>query len=471
MPHWKTLACLALLAAPIHAQDRSAVLRRADELAPRFGAIARQIWEHPELGYQEHKSAALLRDELRSHGFRITENVAAIPTAFTAEWGSGKPVIAILGEYDALPSLSQADVPERKPVTAGAPGHGCGHNLFGAASALGAVAVKEHMERMKLKGTVRFYGTPAEEGGGGKIYMLRAGAFKDVDAALVWHPSTQNQADESAWLANISAKVRYTGRAAHAAASPEAGRSALDAVELMTHAVNLMREHVPQETRIHYVITQGGTAANVVPEVAEVSIIARHPDLPVLEGIWERVMNCAQAGAIASGTKMEMEITSSYANYLPNGPLAGLLDRSLRVAGGVVYDAAERAFAERIRGTLDVSKAPPLGSEAKILPPLQGVFSASTDVGDVSWNMPTGQFLAATFPPGIPFHTWQSTACAGTSLGRKGMTVAAKTLAVAAAELFEKPALVQAARADYDRKMQGRAYRSLLPAEKKPSAR
>jgi aminobenzoyl-glutamate utilization protein B len=380
-------------------------------------------------------------------------------------------VIAILGEYDALPSLSQEDVPERKARVEGAPGHGCGHNLFGAASALGAVVVKEHLQSEGLRGTIRFYGTPAEEGGGGKIYMMRAGAFRDVSAVLVWHPSTENRADDNSWLANVGARVRFRGRAAHAAAAPDAGRSALDAVEVMTHAINLLREHVPQETRMHYVITQGGTAANVVPETAEVSMLVRHPDLSTLEGIWERVQNCAQAGALATGTQMQIEVTSSYSNVIGNGPLRDLLTRSLEKAGGVTYDSSENAFAEAIRKTLDVSKAPALGAEKQVLPPRTDLMPASTDVGDISWNVPTGQFFAATFPPGVPFHTWQSTACAGTSLGRKGMVVAAKAFALSAAELFEQPDLVQAARADFERRLQGRTYRSLLPADKKPSPR
>lgn len=453
------------------AQDASLTLRRVDELAPRYGEISRQIWENPELGFQEVKSAALLREELRRAGFRIQDEVAGLQTAFIAEWGEGKPVIAVLGEYDALPSLSQEDVPERKPRVPGAPGHGCGHNLFGAGSALGVVAARDEMQRRGLRGTLRYYGTPAEEGGGGKIYMIRAGAFRDVDAVLVWHPSSENRADDNSWLANIGARIRYTGRASHAAASPEDGRSALDAVEIMAHAVNLLREHVPQETRMHYVVTQGGTAANVVPETAEVSIIVRHPNLSTLEGIWERVLNCAQAGALATGTQMEVEVTSGYANVVPNTPLSGILDRALHQAGGVHYTEEERQFARKLVARADLSGTAELGSEATILPPRKELLPASTDVGDVSWHVPTGQFFAATFPPGVSFHTWQSTACAGTTLGRKGMVVAAKTIALAAVELFAQPAVVQDAQADFEKRLTGRSYRSLLPQDKKPGPR
>lgn len=475
MTHRTALLGLLVCAGALRGQgpglDRAAILKRVDELAPRYGALSRQIWENPETGFQEAKSAALWREELRKAGFRIEDNVGGMATAFTATWGEGKPVIGIMGEYDALPGLSQADEPERRALVEGGPGHGCGHNLFGAASALAAVAAKDFLEANKLRGTIRFYGTPAEEGGAGKVFMLRAGAFRDVDVALAWHPGNFNAADNQSWLANVSARVRYTGRAAHAAASPEAGRSALDAVEVMTHAVNLLREHVPQETRMHYVITQGGSAANIVPETAELSIIVRHPDQKTLESIWERVLNCAQAGALATGTTMNVKIASGYANYIPNETLVAVIDRALHAAGGVQYTAEERAFAEKIRATLDVSNALPPGSEARILPPFTGLLSASTDVGDVSWAVPTGHFLAATFPPGTPFHTWQSTACAGTSLGRKGMVVAAKTLAQSAAELFTDAALVKQARTDWEKKLQGRTYRSLIPADKKPEPR
>jgi aminobenzoyl-glutamate utilization protein B len=475
MTHRKALLGLLVCAAAMRGQgpaiDRASILARVDQFAPHYGALSRQIWEHPETGYQEVKSAAIWREELRKAGFRIEDNIAGIPTAFYATWGEGKPVIAILGEYDALPGLSQADVPERRPIVEGGPGHGCGHNLFGAASALAAVAVKDYLTAKKLPGTIRFYGTPAEEGGAGKVFMLRAGAFRDVDVSLAWHPASFNAADNQPWLANVSARVRFTGRAAHAAASPDAGRSALDAIEVMTHAVNLLREHVPQETRIHYVITQGGSAANIVPETAELSIIVRHPDQKTLESIWERVLNTAQAGALATGTTMKVEIASGYANYVPNDTLVTVIDRSLRAAGGVQYTPEERSFAEKIRSTLDLTNAPPLGSEADIQKPFTGLLSASTDVGDVSWAMPTGHFLAATFPPGTPFHTWQSTACAGASVGRKGMVVAAKTLAQSAAELFTDPSLVRQARADWEKRLQGRTYRSLIPADKKPAPR
>ena len=459
------LAACTLLATAQDAQR--AALDAVERHAPRFRQLSRLIWENPELGWQEHRSAALLREELERAGFR-TRGFEGMPTAFVAEWGEGRPVIGILGEYDALPGLSQDDVPERRPRAAGAPGHGCGHNLFGAGSALAAVAVKERMQAQGLKGTIRFYGTPAEEGGGGKIFMIRAGAFRDADVVLAWHPGDFNAADDNPYLANISARIRFRGTPAHAAGAPEAGRSALDALELTAHAVNLLREHVPQETRMHYIVASGGAAANIVPEFAELAIIVRHPDLGELARIWERVKKCAEAGALATETKAEIEITSAYANFKLNPVLRDLLDRSLRAAGGVRYTDEEREFIEKIRATLGARAMPPLKRAAEVLPPKSSLSSVSTDVGDVSWVVPVGHFTAATMPPGVPLHTWQSTACAGTEIGRKGMLVAAKTLALASLELLGSPELVRQARAAFEEAMRGQTYRSLLPEDRKP---
>lgn len=447
---------------------RASILSSLDRESSLWLSISRKLWENPELGFRETASVALIRDALRAQGFSIRENLAGMPTAFIAEWGKGEPVIGIIGEYDALPGLSQIDSPERKPRLEGAPGHGCGHNLFGPASALAAVAVRQHLEAAKLPGTVRFYGTPAEEGGAGKVYMIRAGLFKDASAVLAWHPWNTNQADGNPWLANIRADVRYTGRAAHAAASPDAGRSALDAAEIFTHAVNLLREHVPQETRMHYIYTKGGSAANIVPDAAEVAIIARHPDQSTLEAIWERLRNAAQAGALGAGAEVSIHTVSGYANYVPNPTLRDLLDANLKRVGGVSYTAEERQFAESIRATLGSSKLPPLEDAARVFPPKLDLLSASTDVGDVSWTVPTGHLLAATFPPGVPLHTWQSTAIAGTSIGRKGLLVAAKTLALTAADLFHNPALAAKAKADFDTALKGRSYRSLIPPGARP---
>lgn len=444
-----------------------AVLSRIAAHAERFGAISRQIWESPEIGFQERKSSALLRDELRTAGFRIQDGVAGMPTAFTAEWGSGQPVIAIIGEFDALPGLSQKDVPHAEAITAGAPGHGCGHNLLGTASALAAVAVKEEMQSRGLKGTVRFYGAPAEEGGGGKIYMLHAGLLRDVDAALTWHPSDVNQVNLQSTLANNGAKFRFYGTAAHAAAAPERGRSALDGAMVMLNAVEFLREHVPQETRIHYIISNGGSAPNIVPAFAEVTLIARNPDAITLNGIWERVLKCAQAGALATETRMETVQGTNYANILPNDTLSAIAARNMRKAGGYEYTAEEREFALEMQKSMPGAASRP-GPEQLRTEMSEGVWSASTDVGDVSWNVPTVNITAATFVPGTAPHTWQSAACAGTSIGRKGMLVAARTLALSALELVENPKEIEAAKADFEKRKAGRTWVTRIGVDTTP---
>ena len=456
---------LFALVAALPAQD--GVLSRVAAHAGRFGSISRQIWESPEIGFHEKKSSALLRDELRATGFRIQDGVAGMPTAFTAEWGSGQPVIAIIGEFDALPGLSQKDVPHAEAVTAGAPGHGCGHNLLGTASALAAVAVKEEMQARGLKGTVRFYGAPAEEGGGGKIYMLHAGLFRDADVALTWHPGDVNQVNLQSTLANNGAKFRFYGTAAHAAAAPERGRSALDGAMVMLNAVEFLREHVPQETRIHYIISNGGSAANIVPAFAEVTLIARNPDAITLNGIWERVLKCAQAGALATETRLEVVQGTNYANVLPNDTLSAVVARNMRIAGGYEYTAEEREFALEMQKSLPGAAGRP-GPDQLRTDMVEGVWSASTDVGDVSWNVPAVNFYAATFVPGTVPHTWQSAACAGTSIGRKGMLVAARTLALSALELLENPKEIEAAKADFEKRKAGRSWVTRIGADSKP---
>ncbi len=450
------------------ADDRDEMLRKMDAQAEHFGQLSRRIWELAEVGYKEKQSAELLKTELRNAGFQIQDNVGEIPTAFTATFGSGKPVIGIMGEYDALPGLSQEDTPEKKARIAGDPGHGCGHNLFGAASALAAIAVKNYLVEKKLPGTIRFYGTPAEEGGGGKIYMARAGVFNDCDTVLVWHPSDNNRASLGTSLANITAKFKFYGKASHAAAAPEKGRSSLDAVMLMSHAVDLLREHVPQETRLHYIITNGGSAPNIVPDFAEVYLYVRHPSMPTLDGIWSRVVKCAEAGALGTETRMEMEFINSVYNLLPNDALTNLLDKNMRRVGGLQYSAAEKAFAEKLRATLPLETALALGSEAQVLPIESGLGIGSTDVADVSWIVPTAQFTAATWVPGAPAHSWQSTACSGMSIGRKGMMVAAKTLALSAVDLLTDPKQVEAARASFNQRRAGHEYKSRVPASQKP---
>jgi aminobenzoyl-glutamate utilization protein B len=463
----RTFLLFLIAASPLVADDKSALLQKMDARAAHYGTVSRTIWEFAEVGYKEHKSAELLKSELRSAGFAVTENVAAIPTAFTATWGQGRPVIAIMGEYDALPGLSQADVPERHPLVNGGPGHGCGHNLLGTASLFAAVTIKEWMAEKKIPGVIRFYGTPAEEGGGGKLYMIRAGVFKDVDVVLSWHPADQNGASLKSSLAIISAKFRFHGKPAHAAAAPEAGRSALDGLMIMANSIEFLREHVPDSTRMHYIVTNGGSAPNIVPDFSELFLYARHPSMPVLDQIWDRIVKCAQAGALASETSMEMELIDSSYNTLPNDALAALVDKNMRLVGGVTYTPEEQAFAETIRKTL-LDRTRPLGSQQNIEAPSEGTGLASTDAGDVSWTVPMAALVAATFVPGVPAHTWQSAACAGMSIGRKGMVVAAKSLVLTAVDLFTDPQQVAAAKASFEKRRAGYEYKSRVPADHQP---
>jgi len=443
------------------------VLARVDAHAAQFGEVSRQIWEYAELGFHETKSSALLQQQLRANGFAVNAGLAGMPTAFTATFGSGKPVIGIMGEFDALPGLSQKVEPVPDPVQAGAPGHGCGHNLLGSASALAAVAIKEEMQARGLKGTLRYYGTPAEEGGGGKIYMLHAGLFRDVDAVLAWHPGDSNRVNLGSSLANNGGRFRFYGVASHAAAGPEKGRSALDGAMIFLMSVEFMREHVPQETRIHYIIKNGGQAVNIVPAFAEVELVARNPDAQVLSGIWDRIMECARAGAMASGTRMEFEQGTNYANMLPNDTLAEVLSRAMHKAGGYTYTPQEQKLAEEIQKTLP-GPVRSSGPDQVITDTSEPAGVASSDAGDVSWVVPTGHFSAATFVPGVGAHTWQGAACAGSSIGRKGMLVAARTLALGAVELFENPAEVAAARESFEKRKAGRQWTTRITPDSKP---
>lgn len=471
--HCLTAALLAglALATPAAAQDGKAqVAASVDRGAATYSRLAMDIWSLAEVGYQEERSSALLQEELRKAGFRVEAGVAEMPTAFVASYGSGEPVIAVLAEFDALPGLSQAAVPERQPREGVNAGHACGHHLFGAASTAAAIAAKEWLATSGTGGTIRVYGTPAEEGGSGKVYMVRAGLFDDVDAVIHWHPGDDNSATPATTLANISGKFRFHGVSAHAAAAPERGLSALDGVEAMNAMVNLLREHVPDRTRIHYVITSGGSAPNVVPDFAEVYYYVRHPDPTTTREIWDRVVKASEGAAIGTGTRVENERIGGVYNVLPNVPLAEAMDRNLRRVGGVEYSAADRAFAAAIRPTLGEG-APDPATAAEIAPLSTEIVigSASSDVGDVSWTVPTVGLSVATWVPGTPAHSWQAVAAGGTTIGTSGMLVAAKTLAMTAVDLFSDPALLERARADFaQRRGPGFEYRSLL-GDRKPA--
>lgn len=455
-PSLVTLFGVALTTAAVatlHAQDpKDGIARAIDAKHAHYAKVAHTIWEYAELGYQEVKSSSLLQRELTQAGFTVRAGVADIPTAFVAEYGSGKPVIGILAEFDALPGLSQAPTPMRQPLAQLGSGHACGHHLFGTASTAAAVAVKDWLAASRRGGTIRVYGTPAEEGGSGKVYMVRAGLFGDVDVVLSWHPGDANDASPSTTLANKTGKFRFYGYSAHAAGAPERGRSALDGVEALTHMVNMLREHVPQESRIHYVITSGGLAPNVVPDFAEVYMYARHPDAEMVKTIWERMVKAAEGAAMGTGTRVEYEVTGAVYSLLPNETLARVMHANLERVGGVTYTPEEREFARQIQTTFEGGPRRPLGSETQVQPYRMSTTSASTDAGDVSWVVPSADMGAGTWVPGTAAHTWQAVAAGGMSIGHKGMMVAAKTLALTAVDLYRDPATIRQAREEFERR-------------------
>lgn len=463
----KTATSATPKSAAFNAPNSGAILTSLDARAAHYGEIAKKIWDFAEVGYMETKSTALLQSELRAAGFTVTAGVAGEPTAFIAEYGSGKPVIAVLGEFDALPGLSQAASPVRQPLIAGGPGHGCGHHLFGTASVASAIAIKEWMQANKVTGTLRMIGTPAEEGGAGKVYMVRDGVFRDVDAVVTWHPGDDNAANGSRSMANISGKFRFHGVSAHAAAAPERGRSALDAVEVMDVMTNYLREHIPDGSRIHYVITDGGKAPNVVPDEAEVYYVVRHDDMRIVKDIWERVVNAAKGAALGTGTSYELQLVGSVYSLLPNETLLKVEQRAMERVGGYSYTPEERAFAEQVQKSPQFVPAP-LENIGKVKPLVLDVpGSGSTDVGDVSWVVPTVQLNAATWVPGTAAHSWQAVAAGGMSIGAKGMMVAAKGMALTGAELFASPATLAAAKAEFEkRRGAGFTYTTVLGTQK-----
>jgi aminobenzoyl-glutamate utilization protein B len=442
-------------------------MTRIDQRAREYIDISKQIWSFAELGFLETRSSALLQKHLTEAGFSVETGVAEMPTAFVASYGKGKPVIGILAEYDALPGLSQDSTPFRKVLNEGGSGHGCGHNLFGTASVAAAVAIKEWLEKSGLTGTVRLYGTPAEEGGGAKVYMARAGLFNDVDAVLHWHPANANKADAESSLAVKSANFRFYGKSAHAAAAPEHGRSALDGAEAFNYMVNLMREHVPQETRMHYVIKKGGLAANVVPDHAEVELMVRHPDAQEVRLIWKRIEDAAEGAAKGTGTRVDHEVITGLYNLLPNETLARVMYANLLKVGGVKYNAEEAGFAKKIQSTFDYAP-PPISRSAEIEPFRSSSFPASTDVGDVSWMVPTVGLGTATWVPGTSAHSWQAVAANGMGIGQKAMLVAAKTLASMGIDLLYNPATLQQAKKEWELKRGLIPYESLLGDRKPP---
>ena len=459
------------------------VWTHVDERRERYNAMSDRIWDKPEIAYDEYASVEEHAAMLAAEGFRVTRDVAGIPTAVVGEAGEGGPVIAILGEYDALPGLSQeAGVAVPKPLPGDGMGHGCGHNLLGTGSLLAAAAVKDWLAANGVKGRVRYYGCPAEEGGAAKGFMARDGAFDDVDIAISWHPSAFCSVNDAKSLANTRIDFTFEGRASHAAASPHLGRSALDAVELMSVGVNYMREHMPSSARIHYAyLDAGGIAPNVVQAKATVRHLIRADDLQTLWALVERVKKIGEGAALMTETKLTTRVASAVSNLLGNKPLEQAMYDAMVRLGPPDFDAADRKYAEEIRGTLsDADIAAPwkragmkdTGSPlADFIVPLDAVgddSKGSTDVGDVSWKVPTVQARGATYAVGTPGHSWQLTAQGKSPAAHKGMAHVAKVMASTAIAAFTDETLIPRAKAEHKERTGGLAYRSPMPPELKP---
>ena len=431
--------------------------------------VNRNIWGWAETGLEEVKSSNELQELLRTNGFTVEPGVAGMPTAFVASYGSGKPVIGILAEFDALPGLSQDASAERKSRPEVMAGHGCGHSVFGTASTAAAVAIKQALASGTIKGTVKLFGTPAEETGIGKTYMLREGTFKDVDTILSWHAGDRTAASWDYSKAMVSVKFRFEGLPAHASVSPHMGKSALDAVELMSVGVNFMREHVKEDTRIHYVITNGGGQPNVVPPSAEVWYYLRANKHTDVEDYYVWLTEIARSAAAMSRTRLvEARVEADMHEVLPNRTLVELIHKNLELIGPPKFDDREKAFARATQKDLKPQPALALAERVEPLPsssPEQGTHS--TDVGDLTWFFPVGQFTAATYSYGAPGHSWQVVACTGMSIGEKGMLVAAKTIAATAVDLYRTPAAIEKARADQKQMMAGLKYTTLIPEGQK----
>jgi aminobenzoyl-glutamate utilization protein B len=445
--------------------------------------LAKSIWEHPELGVQETYASQLLAEQLKEAGFSVEMGVGQMPTAFVASWGEGRPIIGILGEYDALPSLSQKMSTIKDPIEEDGPGHGCGHNLLGVGALGAALAVKAAMEEKSIEGTIRYYGCPAEETLVGKVYMARDGVFDDLDAAITWHPAFANSLWASSALALNSFKVNFYGRASHAGGSPEMGRSALDGVQLMDVGVNYMREHIIKDARVHCVITDGGRAPNVVPPYAQVWYYVRAPKRDQVEEIYAWVLNIAQGAALMTETTYDVEFLTGCYNVLPNDVIGDLLMEKLKVVGAPQFTEEEKAFAKQLQETF-----PPGSIEKslerykmtreevgdplcdKVIEPYDKgeVMGGSTDVGDVSHIAPTAQLTTCCEALGTPGHSWQTVVTSGSSIGFKGMMVAARVLALTALDLETKPELLQAAREEFEKSTDGKKYVSPLPEEAIP---
>jgi len=444
-------------------------LLHLDQMSDTLNQTARQIWEYAETALKEHKSSQLLADFLKSHGFTVELNAGGMSTAFVATYGQGHPIIGILGEYDALPGLSQKPgVSIQEPLIANAPGHGCGHNLLGVAGAGAAVTIKKIMELHRLKGTIKFFGCPAEETVEGKTYMARDGVFNGLDICLDWHPSDENEISLDSSQALNNFEVIFRGKTAHAAGDPWNGRSALDAIELMNHGINCLREHVPTSVRLHFVILEGGRAPNVVPDYTRGWYYVRGKDRSEVEDVYARVLKIAEGASLMTETTHEIHIITGVYNYLKNKTLASVLHRNFLSVKAPSFTKEEQEFAQKLQRQWGKKERGLFAEIKPFVEPKELVSGGSTDVADVSWLVPTAALSVACFPLDAPGHHWGIVSCSGSSIGFKGMQVAARVLSTSAIDLLLDPSIIQNAQKEFKEKTKDFVYKSAIPENQKP---
>ena len=433
-------------------------------------AISDEIWAKAETAFEEYDSSKILSDYAENNGFTVEKGVAGMPTAFVATYGSGKPVIGILGEFDALPGISQKTLPTKVPLKEGAAGHGCGHNLFGTASLGAAIAIKELIEKGKIQGTIKFFGTPSEEKYFGKIWMVNAGLWDDVDVNMSWHPHPSTESDVQSTLALIDFKVEFFGQAAHAAADPWNGRSASDALELYTSGINYYREHVKPSVRMHYHIQDAGSVVNVVPDYSKLWVRIRDSKRSGMMPVYERVMKMAEGAAIMANVDYKISLISGIYEVLVNRAGGEVLQNNLELLGPINYTEEEIAFGKKIQ---KATEKPESGLDGEITPlkeTRKNPGGGSTDVGDVSWNVPNINLRVTTAPKGTPWHSWAVVACGGMSIGHKGMIYAAKAMAMTMLDLYENPKTVQQIKEEYKSRKGDEVYKAMIPEGPPPIA-
>lgn len=443
--------------------NKQAVIDFVDQNYADLTDLSDQIWSFAEIAFQEQKSSRALADYAQANGFKVKMGVAEIPTAFVAEYGSGEPIIGILGEFDALPGLSQKTVPTKDPLEPGQPGHGCGHNLFGVGSLGAAIAIKELIEDGKIQGTIRFYGTPAEEKFFGKLWMIRAGLFDDVDVVMDWHPGGETKAAVQSSLALVDFKVEFFGQAAHASSDPWNGRSASDALELYTTGINYYREHVKPTVRIHYHIQDGGQVVNVVPDYTRLWVRVRDTKRDGMVKVWKRVEEMAEGAAIMADVDYKISLISGIHEILVNRTGGKKMQANMEFLGPIEYTAEEHEYAKGIQKATGKEE---VGMKCEINPleeTLEHPGGGSTDVGDVSFVVPVIRMSATTAPAETPWHSWAVVACGGMSIGHKGMAYAAKALAMTMVDLFEDPELVKEVKAEYKERLGDYEYKAIIP--------